>query len=88
MPMYYPDLKSVQVEAKMMMQNKPPYTGIFPVDESELPRARKELGAYMRDVWHDEIAALEIEMAATAENYNEAILAGFVARKKGTCSNA
>ena len=74
MPMYYPDLKSVKRTAEMM-QKQPAdakrYKGIVPATERELPAARKQLGAYMRDIWGDEIAALEIELAVAENNYHQ-----------------
>ncbi|MCP4984578.1 MAG: hypothetical protein GY928_00540 [Colwellia sp.] len=74
MSMYFPDLKSVQSEAKIMQKQPNPakrYTGIVPTSEEELPEARAQLGAYMREIWDDEIAALEIELATDHNNYNE-----------------
>lgn len=79
MPMYYPDFSSVREECERMStrqkeENK--YRGIIPKDESELPRARIELGRYFREVWKDEIQAIEVEQSATEENYREAIARG------------
>lgn len=71
MPMYYPDLKSVKRFAEDMQQrdDAKKYKGIIPTSEDELPEARKQLGNYMRDIWGDEIAALEIELAVDRDNY-------------------
>jgi hypothetical protein len=74
--MYFPDLKSVASCAQEMAKQPDPdkrYVGIVPVTEDELPRARKELGAYMRNTWGDKIAALEIELALTEETYNSGL---------------
>ena len=73
MPMYYPDLKSVQECAKTMSKNVKgkEYKGIIPKDESELAQARKELGSYFRIVWGDTVPALEIEIGVTKDNYKE-----------------
>ena len=73
MPMYFPDLKSVQEVAKMMMEHKDnqKYRGIYPNNEKELPLARKQLGEYFRRVWEDEIQALEIELAVDETNYHK-----------------
>jgi len=73
MPMYYPDLKSVQKCAEIMMNHKDnkKYKGLYPNTEEELPQARKELGDYFRKIWKDEIQALEVEMGVTEENYQE-----------------
>ena len=79
MPMYYPDLASVKRCAEDMAKYQKPenkYKGIIPKTEKDLPRARKELGQYFRTVWGDTIAALEVEQAATKENYNMAISRG------------
>jgi len=75
MPMYFPDLKSVQSMVDSMVRHKgdKKYTGIYPMDESELPLARKQLGEYFRRVWEDEIQALEIELAVDKDNYHEKI---------------
>lgn len=71
MPMYFPDLESVKKLALDMQKNKDEkkYTGIVPTTDDELPLARKELAKYMREVWKDEIAAIEVEEAVTEENY-------------------
>jgi len=83
MPMYYPDLNSVAIIAARMKKyqsNDKKYKGIVPATEAELPEARKQLGAYMRDVWQDEIAALEIELAVEPHNYHEKIREHIVMR--------
>lgn len=74
MPMYFPDLESVKQLAKNMSihqkeENK--YFGIIPKKEEDLPQARKELGEYFRNVWKDEVQALEVELAVSEENYDE-----------------
>lgn len=73
MPMYYPDLKSVQECAKSMSENVKgkEYKGIIPKNENELPQARRELGLYFRHVWGDIIAAIEVEEAVTVDDYDE-----------------
>ena len=73
MPMYFPDLQSVQKIARMMMEHKEnkKYKGIYPNNEEELPIARKQLGTYFREIWHDEIEALEIELALDETNYDK-----------------
>jgi len=74
MPMYYPDLPSVRRCAKLMSKqpdDAKKYIGLIPTTENELPEARKQLGAYMRNTWGDRIAALEIELAVTEDNYHE-----------------
>jgi len=73
MPMYFPDLKSVQQLALDMAKNKgkKKYVGIHPVNEQELPYARVALGRYMREVWDSEIGALEVELALTEDNYHD-----------------
>lgn len=85
MPMYYPDLASVKTTALAMQehpQDSKKYKGIVPETDSDLPEARKQLGKYFRDIWKDEIAALEIELAVTRESYQdkltECILKRFV----------
>ena len=83
MPMYYPDLYSVKRTAEMMskqLDESKKYNGIIPKNEEDLPETRKQLGAYMRNVWGDEIAALEIELAVTEENYHKK-LRGHIASK-------
>ncbi len=76
MPMYYPDLKSVKLEAEMMSKHtgNKKYTGIIPHNEKELPLARKSLGEYFRKVWNDEIQAIEIEEAVTKETYDSKMM--------------
>jgi len=79
MPMYYPDLKSVKVTCEDMakyQKKEKLYKGIIPQTEEELPRARIELGQYFRDVWNDQIAAIEVEQAADKNNYDAAISRG------------
>ena len=74
MPSYYPDLNSVKRFAEQMQLQRSDvkkYKGIVPTTEAELPEARKQLGEYMRDVWQDEVAALEIELAVEPHNYHE-----------------
>ena len=74
MPAFFPDLRSVKKLAEAMAKYQEPenlYKGIIPKNEDELPEARKQLAKYMRDIWNDDIAAAEIEMAVTEENYHE-----------------
>ncbi len=73
MPMYYPDLESVQSCVKAMRHSKgdKQYKGIYPETEAEVPQARKELAKYFRDVWNDELQAMEVELAVSEENYGE-----------------
>ena len=73
MPMYFPDLKSVQRIVQIMSKHEGDkgYKGIYPNNEEELPHARKDLGEYFRRVWKDEIQALEIELAVDESNYHE-----------------
>lgn len=73
MPVYYPDLESVKSTCEdMLTQEKgKEYRGIIPQTEDQLVRARVELGKYFREVWHDEIAALEVENSVTEDNYDE-----------------
>ena len=76
MPMYYPDLKSIKAVAKTMATYQKPenlYKGIIPENEAELLEARKQLGQYFREIWKDEIQALEVELALTEENYHREI---------------
>ena len=82
MPMYFPDLKSVQQLAEHMQSNKgdKKYLGKAPETEEELPQARIDLGRYMREVWQDEIAAIEVEMAVDVDNYDERITEGIFGR--------
>lgn len=81
MPMYFPDLKSIQDCVNSMRRNKgmKQYTGIYPKTEKELPEARRQLGIYFRKVWHDEMQAIEVEEATTEENYNK-IMRDYVAK--------
>lgn len=71
--MYFPDLKSIQSIASMMIEHGggKKYKGIIPQTEEELPLARKQLGEYFRRVWKDEIQALEIELGVTEKNYHQ-----------------
>ncbi len=74
MPMYFPDLKSVQRLAKDMAEqsdDNKKYRGIIPQNEEELEDAREQLGEYLREVWNDNIFALEVELAVTPEDYDE-----------------
>ena len=74
MPMYYPDLNSVKCFAEEMRDHLVKvkrYTGLIPSTEKELPEARQQLGNYMRDVWHDPLGALEIELAVTEADYHD-----------------
>lgn len=75
MPMYYPDLKSVQDCVNAMRHNKDDkrYNGIYPENEEQLPEARSELARYFRIVWKDELQAMEVELAVSEENYDEKI---------------
>lgn len=75
MPMYYPDLESVQNCVNAMRHNKGDkrYNGIFPESEEQLPEARSQLARYFRTVWKDEIQAMEIELAVSEDNYHEKI---------------
>ena len=73
MPMYFPDLKSVQRLAEGMSKHEgdKKYTVIIPETEDQLLSARKELAEYFRTVWNDDIQAAEVEFAATEENYDQ-----------------
>ena len=73
MPMYFPDLKSVQNLAKSMSKNTgdKKYKGICPHIEKDLSEARKQLGKYFREVWKDNIQAMEVELAVNEENYDK-----------------
>lgn len=75
MPMYYPDLESVQDCVKAMRKNKGEkrYNGIYPETEEQLAQARSELGKYFRTVWGDKIQAMEVELAVNRDNYYEKI---------------
>lgn len=72
MPMYFPDLKSVQQLAKTMGEHKgdKKYTGIYPKTEKDLPEARVQLGRYLRGIWNDGIFAMEVELGVSKENYD------------------
>lgn len=61
----YPDLESIQQCIEVVRQNEGDerYNGIYPDNEAQLPRARKELAAYFREVWDDFIHAAEVELA-------------------------
>ena len=89
MPMYFPDLKSVQSCVNAMRHNEGDkrYNGIYPETEEQLQQARLELARYFRIVWHDEIQAMEVELAVTEENYHEkmgdAIMLQFMSRRRG-----
>ena len=78
MPMYFPDLKSVQQLAVSMKKNIgcQKYMGIYPTTEEELLLARQQLAKYLRDVWKDEIAAMEVELEVSKENYESRMTAG------------
>lgn len=71
--MYFPDLDSVKSYAISMTKNKDDkkYTGIIPNNENELMQARRELASYFREIWDDEIQALEIELAVTKKDYDK-----------------
>lgn len=74
MPAYFPDLKSIKKLAEDMSTIQKPenlYKGLIPKNENELPEARKQLAKYMRDIWDDEVAAMQIELAVSEENYHE-----------------
>lgn len=74
MPMYFPDLESVRELAIDMATKQQPekkYKGIIPESEEDLPEARKQLAKYLREVWNDEIFALEVELALDENNYDE-----------------
>lgn len=80
MPMYFPDLKSVQQLAKDMSKNEgdKKYTGMHPKTEEELPEARRQLGKYLRDVWHDRVFAMEVELGVSEENYDSKMQANIL----------
>lgn len=70
--MYYPGLKEVQQECTThaaQPKSNERYTGIIPKNDAELPEARRQLGRYFRDVWHDNIAALEVELGLDRIDY-------------------
>lgn len=73
MPMYFPDLKSVQQLARSMRKNEgeKQYIGIYPENDQDLPEARIQLGRYLREIWGDRIAALEVELAVTEKDYHQ-----------------
>lgn len=90
MPMYFPDLESVQSLAKSMAKNKgaKQYRGIYPKNKNELSEARQQLAWYMREIWKDELFALEIELAVTKENYDAKIGVHIETMIKGTPESA
>jgi len=73
--MYFPNLKSVKTTAEIMSRHtgEKKYIGIIPQNDSDLSEARKQLGKYFRDIWKDELQALEIELSVTENNYHEKI---------------
>ena len=74
MPMYFPDLKSVRklaIDMSNQSKEEKKYKGIIPGNEEQLPEARKQLAKYLRDVWDDEVFALEVELAVDENNYDE-----------------
>lgn len=84
MPMYFPDLKSIQQCVKSMRMNKDEkhYDGIYPETTEQLPEAREALAKYFRDIWDDEIQAMEVELAVSEGDYHEKI--GAAIRKQFT----
>ena len=76
MPMYFPDLESVQGCVNSMRQNEgsAQYKGVYPENEKQLPQARRELAVYFRETWGDEVQAMEIELAVSEENYDELMM--------------
>ncbi len=78
MPMYFPDLKSVQQLAINMRKNvgSKKYTGICPETEEELHEARQQLAKYLRGVWKDEVFAMEVELGVSKESYETKMQAG------------
>jgi hypothetical protein len=76
MPMYFPDLKSVQKTAKDMAAHKSEkkYRGMQPRSEEDLPQAREDLARYMIEAWDDTVFAAEIFYAATPENYSQIVM--------------
>lgn len=78
MPMYFPDLKSIQQLAKNMSKNTgcKKYMGIYPETKEELYEARQQLAKYLRDVWKDEIFAMEVELEVSEKNYASRMQAG------------
>ncbi len=73
MPMNFPDLKSVQscVESMRMNKGDKKYNGIYPETVEQLPEARTALAKYFREIWEDEVQAMEIELAVTEDNYHD-----------------
>ncbi len=73
MPMYFPDLESVQQCVRSMRRNtgEKRYNGIYPESEEQLPEARRQLGNYFRDVWGDMVQAMEVELAVSEGDYGE-----------------
>ena len=49
------------------------YKGIYPKTKKDLFQARIELGQYFREIWKDELGALEVELAVTKKNYEKQI---------------
>ena len=82
MPMYYPDLDSVQRGCEMFAKSKngKPYKGLIPQTEADLPEARKQFAKYMREELGDIVWAAEIEFAATPENYDNVVGMGCILR--------
>lgn len=71
--MYFPDLESIRGLAEDMNKHigLKKYTGIIPTKDTELPQAREELARYLRDIWQDEISAMEVELAVDKDNYEK-----------------
>lgn len=84
MPMYFPNLKSIQQLATNMSKNKGSkrYTGIYPETEEELYEARQQLAKYLRNVWKDEIFAMGVELGVSEENYDARMQAAIYNRLK------
>lgn len=82
MPMYFPDLKSVQECVKDMRMNKGEkrYDGIYPESEDQLSEARKALDEYFRNIWDDEIQAMEVELAVSKNEYTDKMNSAIVKR--------
>lgn len=89
MPMYYPDLKSVRKTCEIMAKNEKgkEYKDIIPQTEKDLPEARRQLAKYFREIWHDEIAAIEVEKAVNKENYQKKIGEAIMFQSMGYDSN-
>jgi len=90
MPMYFPDLKSVQRLAKdmaMHQEESKKYKGIYPETEKDLPEARKQLAKYLREVWNDNIFALEVELGVSEDNYNQKMGEAVIKDIFNKCSN-